>query len=162
MATVDWTQQLEEATKQWTEVQTQLWSSWGEAAQKASSQAQAKAVWQQMIDQWKNVVHRMLEMQVETARLWSENVAESELLEGMAQWTNQSYQMTQQWSAVQKQLWDNWFQMLEKVDPTKLPNATELNNQPVIKLWNDMSQQAATMQQEWMNAWTMWQPGKKG
>ncbi|MEZ4675616.1 MAG: hypothetical protein R2932_15400 [Caldilineaceae bacterium] len=53
MATVDWTQQLEEATKQWTEVQTQLWSSWGEAAQKASSQAQAKAVWQQMIDQWK-------------------------------------------------------------------------------------------------------------
>ncbi|MEZ4675617.1 MAG: hypothetical protein R2932_15405 [Caldilineaceae bacterium] len=99
---------------------------------------------------------------METARLWSENVAESELLEGMAQWTNQSYQMTQQWSAVQKQLWDNWFQMLEKVDPTKLPNATELNNQPVIKLWNDMSQQAATMQQEWMNAWTMWQPGKKG
>ena len=162
MTTVDWTQQMEEVTKQWTEVQTQLWSSWGEAAQKASSQAQAKAVWQQMIDQWKNLVHRMLEMQVETARLWSENVSDSDMFEGMTQWSTHSYQMTKQWSMMQKQLWDGWFQMLEKMDPTMMPDVKDLNNQPFMKLWNDMTQQATAMQQEWMNAWTAWQPGKKG
>jgi hypothetical protein len=31
-----------------------------------------------------------------------------------------------------------------------------------MKLWNEMSQQATTMQQEWMKSWSMWQPTKKG
>jgi hypothetical protein len=162
MATMDWTQQMEEATKQWTDVQTKLWSGWGQAAQQATTQAQAKAVWQQMIDQWKNAVHRMLEMQVETARLWAENVGQSESLEGVAQWADQSYQMTKQWGTLQKQMWNSWFELLEQVDPAQMPAAMEFNQQPMMKLWNEMSQQATTMQQEWMKSWSMWQPTKKG
>ncbi len=162
MATMDWTQQMEEATKQWSDVQGKLWSSWGQAAQQATTQAQAKAVWQQMIDQWKNAVFRMLEMQVETARLWSENVAQSEALEGVGQWADQSYQMTKQWGTLQKQMWSSWFEMLEKVDPAQMPAAMEFNQQPMMKLWNEMSQQATTMQQEWMKSWSVWQPSKKG
>jgi len=162
MAPMDWTEQMENATKEWNDVQSKLWSSWGQAAQQATTQAQAKAVWQQMIDQWKNAVYRMLEMQVDTARLWSENVAQSESLDGVAQWADQSYQMTKQWGALQKQLWSSWFDMLEKVDPAQIPSATEFNQQPMMKLWNEMSQQATTMQQEWMKGWTMWQPSKKG
>ncbi len=162
MATMDWTQQMEEATKEWNDMQNNLWSSWGQAAQQATTQAQAKAVWQQMIDQWKNMVFRMLEMQVETARLWSENVAKSESLAGVAQWADQSYQMTKQWSTLQRQIWSSWFEMLEKVDPSQMPAAMDFNQQPMMKLWNEMSQQAATMQQEWMKSWSMWQPGKKG
>lgn len=162
MTTADWTQQMEEAAKQWTDVQKQLWSSWGEATQQASSNVQAKAMWQQMNDNWRNAVHRMLDMQVETARLWSESVASSDALEGMTQWAEQSYQMTRQWSTVQKQLWDNWFQMMEKVDPAQIPNVMEMTNQPMAQLWNQMSEQATAMQQEWVKAWSAWQPTKKG
>ena len=162
MTTMDRTKQMEEATKQWSDVQTKLWTGWGQAAQQATTQAQAKAVWQQMIDQWKNAVYRMLEMQVETARLWSENVAESESLAGVAQWADQSYQMTKQWSTMQKQLWNSWFDLLEKVDPAQMSPAMDFNQQPMMKLWNEMSQQATAMQQEWVKGWSMWQPAKKG
>lgn len=162
MTVTDWSEQMEEATRQWTDVQTKLWSSWGQAAQQASTKAQAKAVWQQMIDQWKNMVHRVLEMQVETARLWAENISNSEALEGVAQWADQSYQMTKQWAVFQKQMWDSWFEMMEKVDPSQMPGAMDFNNQPMMKLWNEMTQQAQTMQQEWVKSWSMWQPTKKG
>lgn len=162
MATMDWTQQMEEAARQWSDAQTKLWTSWGQAAQQATTKAQAKAVWQQMIDQWKNLVYRMLEMQVETARLWSENVSDGENWEGIGQWADQSYQMTKQWSTLQKQVWASWFDLLEKVDPAQVPNMMDLNNQPMMKLWNEMSQQASAMQQEWMKTWSMWQPTKKG
>ncbi len=162
MATMDWTEQMETVTKQWTDVQKQLWTSWGVAAQQATTKAQAKAVWQQMIDQWRNAVYRMLEMQVETTRLWSESVADADALEGMAQWAEQSYRMTEQWSKVQKQLWSNWFQLLEQVDPGQLPSSLEANNHPMMQFWNDMTQQASTMQQEWIKSWTAWQPSKKG
>ena len=158
MATTDWTQQMEEATQQWTEMQRKLWSSWGETAKQATTKVQAKAMWQQTLDMWRNSIHRMLEMQVETARLLSENVNDSKSLEGVAQWADQSYEMTKQWSAVQKQMWDSWFQMVEKIDPTQLNNVMDLDNQPVMKFWKDMSQQASSMQQEWMKAWSVWPP----
>lgn len=169
MTTVDWTEQMEAVTKQWTDTQRQLWSSWSAAAQQATTTAQTKAAWQQMVDLWKNSVHRMLEMQVDTARLWSESVAESDALEGVAQWAEQSYEMTKQWSAMQKQLWDGWFQILEKMEPTHFSNvmgsnpigsSKDLNSQPMMKLWSDMMQQAGSMQQEWVKSWTSWPSSK--
>ena len=55
-------------------------------------------------------------------------------------------------------MWDSWFQMVEKIDPTQLNNVMDLDNQPVMKFWKDMSQQASSMQQEWMKAWSVWPP----
>lgn len=161
MATTDWTQQMEEATRQWTDMQRKLWSTWGETAKQATTKVQTKAMWQQMLDMWRNAVHRMLDMQVETARLWAENVNNSETLEGVAQWADQSYEMTKQWSIVQKQMWDSWFQMVEKIDPTQMNSMLEMENQPVMKFWKDMSQQATAMQQDWMKVWTAWQPTQR-
>lgn len=162
MSVLDWTEQMEEATRQWTDVQSKLWAGWGQAAQQATTKAQAKAVWQQMIDQWKNMVYRVLEIQVETARLWSQNIATTDSPEGAAQWAAQMYQMTKQWSDFQKQMWDSWFDTMEKIDPSHAPGAMDLNNQPMMKLWNEMAQQAQAMQQEWLKSWSMWQPTKKG
>jgi hypothetical protein len=59
-------------------------------------------------------------------------------------------------------MWNSWFELLEQVDPAQMPAAMEFNQQPMMKLWNEMSQQATTMQQEWMKSWSMWQPTKKG
>jgi len=158
---MDWTQQMEEMGKQWTDVQKKLWLSWNEAAKQASANVQAKAMWQQMLDTWQNAVHRMLDMQVESARLWSESVAASETVESTIQWAEQFYLMTKQSSAVQKQLWDGWFQMAEKLDPMQMQNMMDMSTQP-MNLWKEMSQQAMMMQKEWMKNWSAWQPSKKG
>jgi hypothetical protein len=156
---MDWTQQMEEMGKQWTDVQKKLWLNWSEAAQQASTNVQAKAMWQQMLDTWKNAVYRMLDLQVESARLWSESVAASETMESTVQWAEQFYRMTKQSSTVQKQLWDGWFQMAERLDPMQMQNMMDMSAQP-LNLWKEMSQQAMTMQKEWMKTWSAWQPGK--
>ena len=161
---MEWTQQLEEMGKEWTDTQKKLWLNWSEAAKQASTTVHAKVVWQQMLDTWKNAVYRMLDMQVESARLWSESVAATETVESTVQWAAQFYRMTKQSSAVQKQVWDGWFQMAEKLDPMQMSNMMNMGNQPMnlwpMNLWNEMSQQAMTMQKEWTNNWSAWQPGK--
>ncbi|MEZ4863117.1 MAG: hypothetical protein R3C14_17490 [Caldilineaceae bacterium] len=159
---MDWTQQMEEMSKQWTDVQKKLWLNWQESASKASSNAQVRAAWQQMLDMWKNTLHRMLDMQVESARHWADSVSSSDVFEGVAQWAEQLHTMTKQSVALQKQMWDGWFQMVEKIDPTEVQGSKDFLNQPVMKLWQEMSQQTMNMQQEWMKNWTAWQPGKKG
>lgn len=156
---MEWTQQIEEMSKQWSDMQKKLWLNWNEVAKQASTNVQSKAVWQQMVDTWKNAVYRMLDMQVESARLWSESVANNETMTGSVQWAKQFYQMTKQTSAVQKQLWDSWFQMAEKLDPIQMQNMMEMSSQP-MNLWKEMSQQAMNMQNEWMKNWSAWQPGK--
>ena len=156
---MEWTQQIEEMSKQWADTQKKLWFNWNEAAKQASTTVQTKAVWQQMLDMWKNAVYRMLDMQVESARLWSESVADNEAMASSVQWAKQFYQMTKQTSAVQKQLWDSWFQMAEKLDPTQMQTMLEMSSQP-MNLWKEMSQQAVNMQNEWMKNWSAWQPGK--
>lgn len=156
---MEWTQQMEEMGKQWTDMQKKLWLNWNEAAKQASTTVQAKAVWQQMLDSWKNALYRMLDMQVESARLWSESIAAGETPEVTVQWAEQFYQMTKQSSVVQKQMWEGWFQMMEKFDPMQMQKMMEMGQQP-MNFWKDMTQQAQTMQQEWMKNWSAWQPGK--
>ncbi|MBX3014311.1 MAG: hypothetical protein KF832_22500 [Caldilineaceae bacterium] len=156
---MDWTQQMEEMGKQWADMQKKLWLGWSDAAQQATATAQSKAMWQQLLDTWKNVVYRTLEMQVESARLWSESVTARENGEQAVQWAQQFYQMTKQSSAVQKQLWDGWFQMMEKLDPRQVQTMMDMSNQPV-NFWKEMSQQTLNMQQEWLKNWTAWPPSK--
>ena len=155
---MNWTQQMEEMSRQWHDVQKQLWASWQETAQQATPQGQAKAMWQQMLTTWKN----MLDIQVESVRLWSESVVTGGAPEATVQWAEQFYQMTKQASTVQKQLWDSWFTLADQMDPTSMPNMMNMNNQPVMRLWQEMAQQTVKMQQEWMKNANPWQPGKKG
>lgn len=156
---MEWTQQMDEMSKQWADMQKKLWVNWNEVAKQATTNVQSKAVWQQMLDTWKNAVYRGLDLQVESARLWSESVANNEAMANSEQWAKQFYQMTKQATAVQKQLWDGWFQMAEKLDPMQMQNMMEMGSQP-MNLWKEMSQQALTMQKEWMKNWSAWQPGK--
>jgi hypothetical protein len=156
---INWTQQMDEMTKQWSAAQKLLWDNWADAV-KQNNQAQARALWQQILEAWQGSVKQMLAMQSEGMGLWVENLRRSDLPEPMSQWAEQLHQITKQWTGSQQQLWDQWFQFVEKLDPTlatSQPNGT----QPMFKLWQDMTQQALTAQQQWMQAWSAWQPGGK-
>lgn len=156
---INWTQQMEEMTKQWSAAQKLLWANWADAV-KQNNQAQANALWQQIMDAWQSSVKQMLEMQGEGMRLWVESLKHSDLPEPMSQWAEQLHQMTKQWTGSQQQLWEQWFQFVEKLDPTQSMSQTT-SAQPMFKLWQDMTQQAFTAQQQWLQNWNVWQPGGK-
>ncbi len=157
---MDWTQQMDQMTKQWTEAQKQLWSSWAEATKRGNG-VQAKALWQQIMESWRGSVNQMLDMQGEGLRVWSESMASADLPEPMSQWVEQLRQMTKQWTGTQKQLWENWFQMVEKFDPLASGMSAMPETQPMMKMWQEMTQQALNVQQQWMKNWGNWQPSKR-
>jgi hypothetical protein len=157
---MDWTQQMDQMTKQWTEAQKQLWSNWAEATKRGNG-TQAKALWQQILASWRTSVHQMLDMQGEGLHAWSESVGSTDLPEPINQWTEQLRQMSKQWTGTQKQLWDNWFQMIEKLEPMASGVGPTLETQPMMKMWQEMTQQALSVQQQWMKNWGSWQPNKR-
>lgn len=157
---INWTQQMDEMTKQWGMAQKLLWASWAEAV-KQNNQAQAQALWQQILDAWQGSVQQMLEMQGEGMRLWVESLKRSELPDPMQQWAEQLYQLNKQWTGNQQQLWEQWFQFVTKLDPTTMNVNPNANAQPMFKLWQEMTQQAVAAQQQWLQHWNAWQPGGK-
>jgi hypothetical protein len=158
---MDWAQQMEQMTKQWTDAQKLFWSSWANGAQRGNA-SQAKAMWQQMLDTWQTSVHQMLDAQAEGVRLWSESVAKSGGPEATSQWAVQLYQMTRQWTGSQKLMWDGWFQVVSNFDPNQATATPGLDMQPMMKLWQDMAQQAMDTQRQWLKALSSGQPDKKG
>jgi hypothetical protein len=39
--------------------------------------------------------------------------------------------------------------------------APGMDMQPMIKLWQEIAQQARNAQQQWLKAWSAWQPAKQ-
>lgn len=156
---INWAQQMDEMTKQWSAAQKLLWASWADAV-KQNNHAQANVLWQQIMAGWQSAVQQMLAMQGEGMRLWVESLKHSDLPEPMSQWAEQLYQMTKQWTGSQQQVWEQWFQFVEKLDPTQSMNQAA-SAPPMFKLWQEMTQQAFTAQQQWLQNWNAWQPGGK-
>lgn len=153
---MDWAQQMEQMTKQWTDTQKMFWSNWANGAGQSSA-PQTRAMPQQMLDAWQTSVHQMLDGQAEGVRLWAEGIASSGAPEATRQWANQLYQMTRQWTSNQKLMWDGWFQMVSKFDPGQAASTPSLDMQPMLKLWQEMAQQTMNAQQQWMKTWSSWQ-----
>jgi hypothetical protein len=157
---INWTQQMDEMGKQWSAAQKMLWASWAEAVRQ-NNQAQAQVLWQQILDAWQGSVKQMLDMQGEGMRLWVETLKHNDLPAPMQQWAEQLYQMSKQWTGSQQQLWAQWFQFVAKLDPTMPSLNQSVTTPPMFKLWEEMTQQAFSAQQQWMQNWTAWQPGGK-
>lgn len=158
---MDWTQQMEQMTKQWMDAQKVFWNGWAENARRSAA-APTTLMWQQMLAAWQTSVRQMLDAQVEGIRLWTEGVAGSGAPEHVQQWADQLYQMTKQWTSSQKQMWDGWFLVMEKLDPPGSTSVPGMDMQALIKQWQELGQQAMNDQQQWLKTWSAWQPGKKG
>ena len=78
---MDWTQQMEQMTRQWMDAQKAFWNGWAENARRSNAGPTA-LMWRQLLAAWQTSVHQMLDAQVEGIRLWTEGVAGSEALIG--------------------------------------------------------------------------------
>jgi hypothetical protein len=157
---MDWAQQMEQMTKQWTETQRVFLSTWAGAVPRSDSTPDSTQ-WRQMIEAWRTSVKQMLDMQAEGVRLWAEGVKVSGAGAPAEQWANQLQQMTNQWVTTQRQMWDGWFHLLENSGPSGGFRTNPFDAQSVARFWQDTAQQAMNSQQQWLQFWSAWQPGKK-
>lgn len=71
----EWSSQLVDMTKRWTDTQTQLWDNWFETMKKSDPSAMAKN-WnmeemQKIIQNWQEAAQKAMESQMEWTRMWT-------------------------------------------------------------------------------------------
>jgi len=158
---MDWMKQSQEMFNSWANVQMKTWESWLKAIQN-SEKLEPQQLWEKTIDAWQESVKGTLEAQVEGSRIWAESFTNIEgTPEGTADWAKQIQGMTKNWTDMQQQVWDNWFDVVKKADPSKFGVNWDTEGPNMLKTWQDMAQKSMETQTEWAKSITsMAQPKK--
>jgi hypothetical protein len=145
----DWNKQMqamtENMTKSWAEAQKSMWGN----LMGAPAQAQMPAAMRQSRLLWQAAVEQSLAMQSDAARLWLEMVRQSGSPEAVNTLSAQMKGAADQMTDYQKQLWQNWFRLLESMEPRADAASA---GQPFVASWNEMMQNAMRTQQEWLKS----------
>jgi len=158
---MEWTKQTEDMFKTWTEAQTKMWDEWLRAMQ-GFSRPQASEAWGKSVEAWEESVKKTLDAQNEWTRLWAASFTTvSGTPKEMVEWARQGQEMVRRWVETQKQLWEGWFQIAKRLDPSKVGGSWEQEGQKFLQAWQDAVKKGMESQAEWTRAWTAGQAGKK-
>ena len=151
---MDWTKQTQDLFKTWTDVQKGTWEGWLDTV-KSFDASQPGQIWVKTIDAWQETIRNTLAAQVEGSRIWTENITSIQgAPKGTADWAQQVQEMTKRWTDMQQQMWDNWFEIMKKADPSKFAGNWETEGQSsFIKAWQETIQKSMDAQAELAHQW---------
>lgn len=151
---IDWKKQSEEMFKVWTESQQKMWNSWLETVQQNPAQAPMTDMWKKTVETWEEMAKNVFSAQTEWARMWTENLSGmAGLPKEVVEWAQQAQEMTRRWSEAQQQLWQDWFEIVKKVDPAKMPANWDGESQKMFQSWQESTQKIMEAQAEWTRMW---------
>lgn len=147
---MDWTKETQDMFKGWVDAQTKTWQSWLKSAQEFDA-SNPTELWDKTVDAWHDSIKGTLDAQIEGSRIWAEGLTS---MEGAPKETQelakQVEQMTKDWTSLQQQMWDNWFEVVRKADPGQLGGDWDKNGANLLKTWQDMVQKMMSAQSEMM------------
>jgi hypothetical protein len=147
---VDWTKETQDMFKSWIDVQTKTWQSLLKSAQEFDASNPA-GLWEKTVDAWQDSIKGTLEAQIEGSRIWAEGLTS---IEGAPKETqelaNQVQKMTKDWTSLQQQMWNGWFEVVRKADPAQFGGDWDANGVNMLKTWQDMVQKMMSTQSEMM------------
>ena len=158
---MEWTKQTEDMFKTWTEAQTKMWNEWLRAMQ-GFSRPQASEAWGKSVQAWEESVKKTLDAQDEWTRLWAASFTTvGGTPKETVEWARQGQEMVRRWVETQKQLWEGWFQIAKRLDPSKTGGSWDQEGQKFLQAWQDAVKKGMESQAEWTRVWTAGQAGKK-
>ncbi len=158
---MEWTKQAEETFKSWTGAQKKLWDDWLKAVQ-GLGKSQPTEVWEKTVESWQESVKNTLDAQIEWTRLWAESLTTAKgTPKEMVEWAQQGQDMIKRWAETQRQVWESWFEVVKKLQPSTLGGNWGLEGQKFFQVWQQAIQKAQDAQAEWVRLWTERQPSKK-
>jgi hypothetical protein len=149
METMEWTKQSEDMLKNWTDTQKKMWDEWTKAMQGFGKSPSTDA-WEKTVETWNQTIQKVLDGQVEGARLWAENVTTTKgTPQEMTEWAKQGQDIITRWTETQKQLWGHWFEVVKKLDASNILNWPR-DGQKFLQSWQETIQKAQDAQAEWL------------
>jgi hypothetical protein len=150
---MDWSKQTQDMFKTWTDVQRKTWEGWFDTV-KNFDPAQPSQIWAKTVDAWQESIKNTLSAQVEGSRIWAENIGSIKgAPKETAAWAQQIQETTVRWTDMQQQMWDNWFEVMRKTDPSKYVGKWDTEGQTFFKSWQDMMQKSMDVQADWTRQW---------
>ncbi len=139
---MDWQKQMEEAMSTWTETQRRLWDQWFEAMRGGGAGSgaweEARATQQRQVEAWQEAVREALERQQQWIGGLSGGAADP------TGWATQMQQMMRAWTEAQSELWRNWLERTEKMQPAVRDMPWYRNAQQVLDAWEQAAKQATS------------------
>jgi hypothetical protein len=120
-------------------------------------QSPSTQLWEKTVDTGNQTIQKLLDAQVEGARLWAQNITKAKGTEEAGEWGKQGQDLIVRLTETQKQLWANWFELVKKLDPSNVMNWTG-EGQKFVQTWQETLQKAFNAQAEWLR--TTGQPRK--
>jgi hypothetical protein len=149
---MEWSDKVQDMMQTWTKTQQKLWSGWLETMQSVG-QAPGNQVLDKAIDTWQESVNNTLDAQSKWMQTWAESLKSVKgAPEPLADWGRRSQESMQSWNEAQRQLWENWFQLLKKSAPGTIPTSPE-DAEKLLKEWQVSARKAMESQIEVMSSW---------
>jgi len=150
---MDWAKQSEEMVNNWTKIQKQLMETYFESMSEMTKSPSEK-LWDTTVSTGKQAIKNTLSAQDEWVRSWIDYLKSIEGLPKQALESAEQFQdMSKNWLKTQGQLWDSWFEMLKKLDMTKMTSSWGTASSSPFQAWQDSTQKIMEAQAEWMRAW---------
>lgn len=145
----DWTKQISEFQRSWMEQQQKYLSDWLGALQQAGG-ARPPNVWEQAIAAMEKQVNDTLDMQKQGLLSIAGNMDKVEgAPDACTEWVHQLEEGVEMWADMQHRLWEVWFGMLRTMEP-----GAQSPGEKLFKDWQEMAEQAMSVQKEWLTEWT--------
>jgi hypothetical protein len=150
----EWTKQVEEMFKAWSEAQKGLMDKWVESV-KSFTGAPDMEMWKKTLETWEDTAKNTFSSQAEWIQSWIENLKSIDNLpEQAVESVEQFQEMAGHWNKTQEELWAKWFEMLKDFDFSQPAEViTEAMKNP-LQAWQQTTQKVMDAQAEWMKIWT--------
>ncbi len=149
---MDWNEQMQKTMQSWAETQQKMWSSWLQSIEQLGK-APGGDLWDKTLDTWQQSVNKTLDAQAEWTQAWIGGVKEIEgAPKEVNDWAKDGQAMMSRWNEAQRELWEQWFEVLRKARPEAALGRAR-GGEDIIHAWQDTARKAMDTQMQWATAW---------
>ena len=135
-------------------MQQTLLTQWIETMRSLGS-GQGTTMWNETIQAWERSVQQSLDAQTTWVRSWTESLANANgIPQEMRDQVRAGQEALQQWTDAQRQLWQNWFGVIQNLNPSLEPGTGAQAGQNIAQLWQETMSRLVETQTEWARRWT--------
>ncbi|NIR29860.1 MAG: hypothetical protein GWN84_11225 [Gammaproteobacteria bacterium] len=150
---MEWNDQVQKMMQSWTETQQKMWSNWLQSIEQLGK-APGADLWDKTVDTWQQSVNKTLEAQAEWTEAWAARFGEIEgAPKEVNDWAKEGQAMMRRWNEAQRELWDQWFDVVRKARPEGALGQKG-SGDDIIRAWQDTARKAMQTQMQWATAWT--------
>ncbi len=143
----------------WTRSQQQIWETWMETLGKSATGGAQLPTLHQGMESWQSSVNHTLDTQAEALQAWVSQVGNIEGASPEAKrWAEEGAKMLEQWTAAQRGLWQQWFQMMGKAMEGSGAQPGGDQFKQLMAGWEQVGKQMQDVQRAWAQSLA---PGKE-